>query len=250
MVTIPTPNDPTLEAMYVAVKELPRENRQYLGASEIGQPCARRLWYSYNNHDRVEFENSHIGLMAADSGHYAEAKTAERLRLLPFIELHTHMENGEQYGWNAYNGKLQGHVDGLIRGLLQAPKAIHVWEHKDKNQSKFVNFQSTKKKFGEKNTLKNWDEVYYGQAQINIHFMRKLFRKYGILIDRHYLTVSYAGARKYDSCRTEYNASYAEHLEERGKRITEVKQPPPKINEQLDYYICKMCPYRKECHGR
>lgn len=244
MVTIPTPNDPTLEAMYAAIKELPREDRQYLGASEIGQPCARRLWYSYNNYERVEFENNHIGLMAADSGHYAEAKTAERLRMVEGIELHTHMSNGEQYGWSAYDGKMQGHVDGLIRGLLQAPKAIHVWEHKDKDQSKFVNFQTTKHKFGEKNTLKNWDEVYYGQAQINMHFLRKQ----GIDVSRHYLTVSYAGARKYDSCRTEYNQGYAEHLEQRGKKLLDVTVPPPRINETPDYYVCKMCPYRKVCH--
>lgn len=244
MVNIPQYGDPTLRAMLKAVEDTQQfENRDYVGASGIGDPCARKIWYQYNKFPRKK--SSSIGLVAADSGYYAEDKTAERLRLLPFIELHTHMENGEQYGWEAEGGKMQGHVDGLIRGLLQAPKAIHIWEHKDKDHKKFADFQNKKSNFGEKDTLRNWDETYYGQAQINMHHMRNN----GMKIDRHYMTVSYAGARKYDSCRTDYNEAEALRLDDKARKIIDATQPPPRINEKKDFFICRWCDFKDTCHG-
>lgn len=253
MATIPQHGDPTLEAMLKAIADNKTfEQRNYLGASEVGDPCPRKLWYNYNNYPKAKSEWAAVGSMAADSGYYAEDKTAERLRLLPFIELHTHMENGDQYGWereipleSGETGKMAGHFDGLIRGLIQAPKAIHIWEHKDKDQAKFVNFQTTKAKYGEKKALKEWDETYYGQAQMNMH----MARLDGVQIDRHYLTVSYAGARKYDSCRTEYNAPYAERMYDRAVKILNAAHEPKKISEKSDYYLCRFCDFREECHG-
>jgi len=244
MVSIPDYGDPTLTAMLEAVeKNQKRQDRNYLGASLIGEPCSRKIWYQYNKYEQAP--SSAIGLVAAESGHYAEDVTASRLRLLPFIELHTHDENGSQYGWASADGKMAGHYDGLIRGIIQAPKAIHIWEHKDKDHKKFSDFQNKKAKFGDKNTLKNWDEVYYGQAQINMHHA-KIDGKH---IDRHYMTVSYAGARKYDSCRTYYDPVYAEMLVNKGYSIIENPSPPRRVSEQKDFFLCRFCNFKEICHG-
>lgn len=250
MTKIPSPSDPTLEAMLKAVEDNnQREIRNYIGASEIGDPCMRKIWYNYNNCKKTEL--SHVPLMAADSGHYAEAKTADRLRLLPFIELYTHQSDGGQFGWkrevkleDGTTGRISGHYDGLIKGLLQAPKAIHIWEHKDKDHDKFANFQATKKKHGEKNALKQWDETYYGQAQINMH----MAQADGIPAQRHYLTVSYAGARKYDSCRTDYHKEDAERLYAKMIKILNYPVAPPKLSEKPDFWLCRFCDFRKTCH--
>lgn len=239
MVAIPQATDPTLTAMLKIIADRPRDKRGYLGASLIGEPCARKIWYKYNGYPEEKSPWSDVGNMAADCGHYAEFETAVRLRSVPGIELHTLNERGDQYGFEAINGKFKGHVDGLIRGLIQAPKAPHIWEHKDKDHRKFADFQNIKAKFGEKQTLKNWDEVYYAQAQVNMHYFQ---------IDRHYLTVSYAGARKYDSCRTEYNPVDAEMLIDKAFKIINTKNIPDRINDKPDFYLCKFCPFKKECH--
>lgn len=266
MAQIPQHTDPTLEAMQKAVEDTQQfQNRDYLGASLIGDLCSRKIWYNINGFPRRK--SGAIGLMAADSGYYAEDKTAERLRLVEGVELHTHMADGEQYGWEreikleyprkvidpktgevSYQeyGKIAGHYDGLIRGIIQAPKAIHIWEHKDKDHKKFADFQTKKNKFGEKDTLKEWDINYYGQAQINMH----MARIDDVQIDRHYLTVSYAGGRKYDSCRTEYNPEDAERLYNKAIKILNADQPPVKLSEKSDFYLCRFCDYRKECHGK
>jgi len=248
MVTIPNQPDPTLQAMLKLVAERPRENRDYLGASLIGESCARKIWYKFNRFPEEKSQWADIANCATDSGHWAEKITADRLKQVPGIELHTHQPDGSQYGWSAFEGKFKGHVDGLIRGLLQAPKAPHVWEHKDKDHKKFSDFQSVKEKHGEKDTLRNWNEIYYAQAQVNMHYFQ---------IDRHYMTVSYAGARKYDSCRTEYNGADAEKYIDRAYKIINTDAPPPRISENPDFFKCKICPYRNvkyahiamECHG-
>lgn len=265
MVEIPNPNDPTLEAMIKAVEDNQQfENRDYLGASLIGDECSRKIWYNVNGYPRRK--SKAIGLLAADSGYYAEDKTAERLRMVEGVELHTHMNNGEQYGWHrkvkleyprevidpktgdkSYQeyGEIAGHYDGLIRGILQAPNTIHIWEHKDKDHKKFADFQNKKGKFGEKNVLKEWDWKYYGQAQMNMH----MARLDGEQINRHYMTVSYAGGRKYDSCRTEYDPAFAESLYNKAIKILNADKPLPRLSEKPDFYLCRFCDFRKECHG-
>jgi hypothetical protein len=241
MVTIPEHGDPTLQVMLRAVEaqQFGRQDRNYLGASMIGEPCARKIWYKYNKYP--ELPSGAIGLMAAESGYYAEEVTAKRLRMVSGIELHTHKMDGSQYGWSAIGGKFKGHVDGLVRGLFQASSTVHVWEHKDKDHKKFADFKNKKDQFGEKNALKNWNEIYYGQAQINMHYMQN---------DRHYLTVSYAGARDYDSCRTDYSPVVAEQLVDKAHKIIDATFEPPRINDKPDFFLCKFCSFREICHGQ
>jgi len=241
MVMIPQLNDPTLDAMLRMIETQPNEDRGYLGASQIGDECARKIWYKFNKFPERASEYKAIGTMAAESGYYAEDITAKRLSAVRGIELSVLNSLGGQHGWSAFDGKFKGHVDGLIKGILQAPVAQHIWEHKDKDHKKFSDFQNKKASFGEKNTLKNWNIQYYGQAQINMHYMK---------IDRHYLTISYAGARKYDSCRTNYDPVYAEQLNDKAYKIINTSAPPMRVNDKPDFYLCKFCPFKDECHGR
>lgn len=239
MVQIPHRGDPTLDAMKMAI-ELAQDasRRDYLGASLIGNQCARQIWYEYNGYQKPPFGAE--TLMNFEDGHRTEELTAKRLRMVPGIELWTHDENGKQYGFSIFDGKFKGHCDGVIRGLLQAPAKPHVWECKASSAKKFAEFQAAKAKFGEKQALKNWNENYYVQAQIYMHFLQ---------IDRHYLTVALAGGRDYDSCRTEYDPAKAEWAIDRAYKIINAKEAPPKINERPDFWVCRFCQFSEVCHG-
>lgn len=242
MVAIPAYGDPTLRVMEREVEKdraRKQERRDYLGASMVGDPCARKIWYQYNRFPAEE--TGFIGVVSAESGHYAEAATAARLRLVPGLVLHTHKEDGEQYGFSTFDGRFKGHYDGLLMGLIQAPRALHVWEHKDKDHKKFSDFQNCKEKYGEKNALENWDITYFGQAQVNMHYAKA---------DRHYMTVSYAGARRYDSCRTEYQPEKAERLIDKAWKIINARSEPVRLSEKPDFFLCKFCKFREVCHEK
>ena len=238
MVKIPQRGDPTLNAMCKAIEAKIEAPRDYLGASLIGKECAREVYYTYNGYPQIPFDAN--TLMNFEDGHRTEDLTAARLRMVDGIELITHKPDGKQLGFSALAGKFKGHYDGVITGILQAPKTPHIWECKASATKKFNEFTNAKLKFGEKNALENWNKNYYVQANLYMHYEE---------IDRHYLTVAGAGGRGYSSCRTEYNPHVAAKYIERANKIIHATTPPPKINERPDFYICRWCDHRKTCHG-
>lgn len=237
MVAIPPYQDPTLKAMRIAIEGEPRTQRTYIGASSIGNPCARQIWYGYKGYNRTPFTAD--TLMRFEDGHRTEDLTAKRLRMVKGIELQTHNDSGEQLGFSALGGEFKGHYDGIIYGLLQAPNAPHIWECKASGEKQFKNFQTVKAKSGDKDTLRNWNATYYAQAQVYMHYSG---------IDRHYLTISLSGGREYDSCRTNYDEIIAHRYIERAQRIIDAKNPPQRVKDDAEYYLCNWCDFKEVCY--
>ena len=165
---------------------------------------------------------------------------ASRLMDIPGIQLITHDEEGNQYGFSDFDGKFKGHYDGAIKGILEAPKTWHVWEHKEVNEKGFNKFHSIKNERGTKNTLEKWNERYYAQAQVYMHYTG---------MKRHFTTVSTMGGRDYQTCRTNYDKARAEEYIRKAQVIIDAQKPPAKISDRPDFYMCRWCAYKEECHG-
>lgn len=233
--------DPTLAAVDRAIEAAAANEppRTYLGMSQIGKPCERELWYSIQpSIPRRKIDAASIKRF--EDGYYGEDLMAKRLRMVPGVELHTHNEDGSQFGFADFDGKFCGHMDGAIIGIIQAPKTWHVWEHKQVNEEKFKKFQKLKADLGEKKVLEQWDGVYYAQAVLYMEYSD---------MERHYLTVSTPGGRQFDSVRTDKNPRMAKALREKASRIITAITPPPRINDSPAFYLCKWCQYRDICHA-
>lgn len=232
----PTPQ-PTMEAVRLKIQERAQAapSRDYLGASSMGNECNRALYYLVNKYPKSG-KPAHV-TCAAEDGYRCEDIMAERLRLVEGIELWTHDENGDQYGFSDNGGKFQGHIDGVIRGILEAPKTPHIWEHKSKEE-KYFNKLVKLVEENEKRALEKWDWDYYVQAQI---YMRK------IDLTRHFLTVTTPGSRKMTSCRTDLNPAMADMFIARAGRIIEMKEVPPRQFKDKNFYKCKMCDFSEGC---
>lgn len=231
--------DPTLAAVDAALEaaSAQEQRRPYFGMSQAGGECARQLWLRFRWALAETFPAKTLKAFA--DGHRGEALQAERLRLVPGVELHTHDDAGEQFGLEALGGHLRGHLDGVIVGLLQAPKTAHVWEHKQVNEAKFKDLRKAIADKGEKAALEAWDRVYFAQAQ--------LYMKHAHLT-RHYLTVSTPGGRDTISVRTEYQADKAKAIVERAEKIIFAEQPPERISTDAAFYLCKWCSFYSLCH--
>ena len=230
--------DPTLDAMHriIEAAEAEKPPRRYLGASSIGRACERAIWYSINDVPRKPMGIA--GIYATQEGHNTEALVASRLRMVPGIELWTEGEDGQQIGFT--DGNFSGHVDGVIKGILQAPATPHIWEHKSTNPKKYAEFIKLRDKHGEKGALKEWNFTYYIQAQIYMHYLK---------LTRHYLTVTTPGGRDITSCRTEYKKDVAESYIARAKRIIAATQAPVRLSDNPAWYECKWCEFYEVCHG-
>jgi hypothetical protein len=214
--------------------------RHYLGMSEIGDECYRKLFYSYRNAKTRVWGAK--GVRAVEDGFMQEAVMAERLRMLPYITLHTVDPDDpkNQIGFEALLGHLRGHCDGIIKGIIEAPKTWHIWEHKSVNDKKFDELEKLIDEKGEKDALIEWDVIYYAQAQLYMHFAK---------LTRHFLTVTSPGGRRNTSCRTEYSQSYAEMLIAKGQSIIfDNWVLPPRMSDKREFYKCKWCHFLEICH--
>lgn len=240
MVALPPIGDPTLEAMNreleARAETLPRP---YLGASGIGNECDRAGWLTF--HWASKRTIGAPGVKAIEDGHRGEELMAQRLMLVPGIELYrADPESGRQFGFENLGGHMRGNVDGVIVGLLQAPKTPHVWEHKVCNEKKFNKLVELKNEVGEKNALRKWDIIYFGQAQLYMHHLE---------LTRHYLTVTTPGNRAEISCRTEYDPEYAMKQIARAKRMIYDQRPLDRVTDNPAWYLCKWCDHYGNCHG-
>jgi CRISPR/Cas system-associated exonuclease Cas4 (RecB family) len=213
--------------------------RHYLGMSQIGEECQRKLFYSFRGAE--ERENTIESIRSTEDGHNQEAVMAERLRMVPGIELITVDPDNpkKQIGFSLLLGHFRGHCDGAILGVMEAPGTWHVWEHKSVDKP-FEKLKKIREEKGEKSALREWSPEYYAQAQIYMHEMR---------LTRHFLTVSTPGGRNYVSIRTEYNRKEAEAIIEKAKSIIfDNWVLPPRISEKREFFKCKWCEYQEICH--
>jgi len=234
--------DPTLAAMDALHERASGDPpRPHLGASQIGHPCARALWYGFRW--AIARKISAKGHRAIADGHRGEAVMAGWLRQIPGVELWLEdpEQPGRQIGFLDHAGHFGGSVDGVIVGLLQAPKAPHVWECKVVNETKFRKLVKLIVEKGEKSALAEWDEVYFAQAQIYLKYLG---------LTRHYLTACTPGNRDFVGCRTEFQPKAADRYVERAKTVIVACRPPEKISEDPGWFQCRFCDFQTICHGQ
>ena len=138
--------------------------RDYLGASRIGEPCARRLVYEVRHtppDPGKDFEGRTLRIFAA--GHVFEDLAIRWLRQAGF-DLRTQTQAGGQFGFETAGGRIRGHVDGVIVGGPDVGIAWPaLWEHKS---LKALSWSDTAKK-----GVQLSKPVYFGQMQIYMAYM-------------------------------------------------------------------------------
>jgi hypothetical protein len=112
-----------------AIDRAQESKRTYLGASAIGEPCARRLQYSYQG----AAQDDGAGFTARTRrifhrGHQGEEWVAKWIRDAGF-ELRTE-KHGKQFGFEDCDGRFSGHIDGVITAGPDGFKYPALWENK------------------------------------------------------------------------------------------------------------------------
>lgn len=237
MTKIPISSDPLVDMIdAVLVEQSNNEKpRNYLGASSIGDECARKLWYKLNG-EKEYFDAKTIRRFM--DGHDTEEKILGWIGLCNGIELYTHGDNGDQIGFGLFEERFSGHCDGIGKGFPQAPKTWHIVEVKCVNEKSYKEICALKET-NEKTAIRLWKPEYYSQVQVYMH-MEGLTRSLHI--------IATPGGRDLVSVRTEYDKDHAEAMLAKAKRIIDAREPPERIGDS-SYYKCRMCFMRDKCHG-
>ena len=144
------------QALQTAEQQMPK--RQYLGASRLGVACSRALQYEYAQapvDPGREFPGQLLRVFRR--GHVMEDCMIDWLRLAGF-DLRTQKPDGEQYGFSLLDGKLQGHIDGVIVGGPEGYATPCLWENKCLNSKSWRDL--------EKNGLAVSKPIYAAQVAI------------------------------------------------------------------------------------
>lgn len=112
-----------------------QSRRNYLGASRLGVSCNRALQFEFADAP-VDPGRETPGrtLRIFEVGHVLEDLAVRWLRLAG-IELLTRDSQGEQFGFSVCEGRIQGHIDGIV---VAAPEFLGwsfpmLWESKSMN---------------------------------------------------------------------------------------------------------------------
>jgi hypothetical protein len=230
MATIPESQHTTAAAIVRWYDSKPQEHRPHMGASLIGHACERSVWLTWRWAMTPKFSGRILRLF--DTGKREEARLLEELRGIGAQVWDVDPETGDQIRVSALNGHFSGSLDGIAKGLPEAPKSTAVLEFKTHSNKSFNDL--VKKKVREAKP-QHFDQmtVYMGLMDID----RAL-----------YIAVN----KDTDDLHTEWvhldNDRFAV-LMARAERLVGMTEPPPRISDDAAYFVCKMCSFWKHCHN-
>jgi hypothetical protein len=220
---------PTIDAIYKHYESLPNDDRGYLGGSELGEECSRRLWYGFRQVGRARPEGRILRLF--ESGHREEARVIENLRAIG-CTVYDRDEQGRQFRYTECDGHLSGGLDGAVLGLPEAPDTPHLLECKTANKKSFDAM--------EKDGLAKSKPVHMAQVQLYMGLAGLTRAAYVVVCkddDRIYLE------------RVEFDAKLFKALLLKANAIIKAETPPSKVSEDPAFFVCKFCPFAELCHG-
>ena len=212
-----------------------QEVRRYLGASRLGVSCERALQYEFAqapaDHGR-EAEGRMLRIF--ERGHVIEDCMVEWLRSAGF-DLRTRKADGEQFGFSEADGRLQGHVDGVIVGGPDGFAYPCLWENKCLGAKSWRDI--------EKNRLAVSKPVYAAQvavyqAYLELHEHPAIF------------TAVNADTMEIYTELVPFDAALAQRMSDRAVKViaaTEAGELLPRSFADPTHFECRMCTWQDRC---
>lgn len=139
-------------ALTIRLRASSEAPRKYLGASGLGEPCARKAWAQWRGLN--SWEGRMLRLFR--SGDIYEARMDAELRAIGFTL------GGDQSRFEALDGRVAGHTDGFAT-IAELPLAL--LEEKSSNHSRFGKLRNLIRDEGPAG-LEKWSPKYWGQIHL------------------------------------------------------------------------------------
>ena len=213
-------------------EEMPRD---YLGASRLGVSCARALQYEFAKAPVDPGRDADGRLLRIfRRGHVIEDCMVDWLRAAGF-DLRTRKANGDQFGFSAAGGRLQGHIDGVIVGGPEGVTYPALWENKCLGSKSWRDL--------EKSGLAVSKPVYAAQvaiyqAYLELHEQPAIF------------TAVNADTMEIYTELVPFDAALAQRMSDRALTVisaTEAGELLPRAFHDPTHFECRMCAWQDRC---
>lgn len=224
--------NPIIDAIHDLHQERRKAQRErlYLGASEIGHPCERALWYGFRKVLDPEFSGRILRLF--ETGHREEERMVAELKAIGCEVLDRDPVTRRQWAIQAYGGHFRGHADGKIRRVPgEDPERWFLLEIKTSNAKRF---REVVKHGVAAKRPKHW-----AQMQVYMGFMGLECALYEV------------HNKDSDALHAEivlFDEEAFRELGAKAERIIFSDAPPERIRNDPNYYICRFCDYAPVCH--
>lgn len=223
--------DPITDAIYAQYKKVgdAEPQRGYLGASIIGHPCERYLWYCFRQCCSEDISGRVYRLF--ETGDMEEIRLTMDLRAIG-CEVHEADGEGDQFKVSALGGHFSGHLDGCALGIPGAEKTWHVMEYKTHNTKSFKHLL--------KEGVQKSKPQHYAQMQAYMHLTG---------MKRALYMAKNKDTEEIYTERVKYDKQFCEELMDKARRIIGMSHPPFGISQKRDYYLCSWCDANDICFG-
>ena len=205
--------------------------RTHLGASVIGDECARKIWYGFHWSTKSNFEGRLLRLF--NRGHLEEGRFIALLLSIGCV-VYQQDEHGKQFKISDVGGHFGGSGDGVAIDIPDVP-ADHacLLEFKTHNDKSFVKLV--------KEGVRSAKFEHFVQMQV---YMRKMGIAYAL-----YMAVN----KNNDDIHAEIitiDTSIGDQFIDRARNIILGPDIPKRISESAGWFACSWCSHKAICHSK
>lgn len=223
-------------------REAKRPPRSYLGASRLGVSCQRALQYEYCQTPKDPGRNfTGRALRIFEAGHVFEDLMIGWLQQAGF-ELVEQDHQGNQFGFSVLDGKIQGHIDGVI---VSAPKHFN-WSYPMLWEAKSLNDQSWHETVAKKLAVSK--PIYAGQVALYQAYLEPQFP--GLHKNSALFTAINKNTAELYFELVEFDGALAQQCSDKGVRVIsacEAHELLPRISRDPTHYECRFCSWQDRC---
>ncbi len=198
-------------------------SRDYIGASQIGDACLRRIWYNYHGVSGAPFSTKQQRTFSI--GKKLETIVIDSLHDAGVDLILPHVSNHYLEFFDEDIPYLRGHADAIIK---DEDAILEIKTAKDSSFKIFVN-----------KGLKVWNFQYYTQIQC---YMGMSHKKKGYIV-----CINKDTSEVWDE-EVQFSPEYYDGIKARALLVHSHDEPLPKVNDSPFYYACKTCQFKEICH--
>ena len=207
--------------------------RDYIGASQLGEPCRRKLWLSFRWARRPAWDGRMLRLF--ERGKAEEAPLCAYLSMAG-LEMERILDDQLETDFGSH---VKGHPDGIVRsGVPEAPKTVHVLEMKTHSRK---SFDELAKKGVRESKPMHWVQMQCEMLGASMTLGEDIQRALYVAVckddDRLHIE------------RVRLDRDAAEAAVRKGQETATDDRVPPKLSEDPGWWQCKTCQFHALCHG-
>lgn len=221
--------------------------RSHMGASLMGEECARRIWYNFRWATKPSFDGRLLRLF--NRGHLEEGRIIAQLLMIG-AQVWQQDENGKQFRISWAEGHAGGSGDGLALGIPDVPEQVLLLEFKTHGEKSFIELAGK---------LPEWRNYVLGKGPFTGKGVKACKPEHYIQMQLYMRKMGYPMALYVAVCKNtddQYmelitlNPELADQYLARGEKLVWLETAPPKINPSPGFFKCRFCDDRPVCHLR